>query len=194
MWIAYKGIDSRIIRESSGADKVREAQALYRKRKADVKEGIAPEVKQIKNYTFNELAEKYLEWAKMQKAFRSKQGFIKQLREAFGNYPLRRINIELVEQYQMKRKEKGNKPSTINRHLATLKHMFTKAVDWEMVEESILKKVRKVKLDKENNRRTRFLDENEVSRLLSVCDNRLSPIVITALNSGMRKGEILTLK
>ena len=194
LWIAYKGIDGRIVRKSSGTDKVREAQALYRKRKQAIREGEVPEVKQIKNYTFNQLAEKYLDSVKMQKAFRSKQGFIKQLREAFGNYPLRRINIELVEKYQMKRMEKGNKPATINRHLATLKHMFTKAVDWEMVEESILKKVRKVKLLNENNRRKRFLDEDEVSRLLSVCDNRLRPIVITALNTGMRKGEILSLK
>ena len=28
-----------------------------------------------------------------------------------------------------------NKPATINRHIATIKHMFTKAVEWEMVEE-----------------------------------------------------------
>jgi hypothetical protein len=33
--------------------------------------------------------------------------------------------------------------------------MFTKAVDWNMVEEASLKRVRKVKLVSENNRRLR---------------------------------------
>ena len=44
-----------------------------------------------------------------------------------------------------KYKQKGNKPATVNRFLATIKHMFTKAVEWDMVEEDTLKRIRKVK-------------------------------------------------
>lgn len=40
----------------------------------------------------------------------------------------------------------GKKPATANRHLPTVKHMFTKATEWEMVEEETLKRVRRVKL------------------------------------------------
>ena len=70
----------------------------------------------------------------------------------------------LIEQYQTERirlgkwnekhknKLKGNKPATVNRLIATLSHMFTKAVDWNMVEEAVLKRIRKVKLLPENNR------------------------------------------
>jgi len=39
-----------------------------------------------------------------------------------------------------------NKPATVNRHIATIKHMFTKAVEWNMVEEDVLKRIRKVKV------------------------------------------------
>lgn len=64
----------------------------------------------------------------------------------------------LIEQYQSERirqgkwnenhkdKFKGNKPATVNRLIATLSHMFTKAVDWNMVEETVLKRIRKVKM------------------------------------------------
>ena len=84
-------------------------------------------------------------------------------------------------------------PATINRHIATIKHMFTKAVEWDMVDEEVLKRIRKVKLLKENNRRLRYLSTEECQALLKECDSHIRPIVIMALNTGMRKGEILGL-
>ena len=83
---------------------------------------------------------------------------------------------------------KGLKPASINRIIGTVKHMFTKAVDWEMVEATTLKKVRKVKQLTED-KRLRFLSIEEAQGLVSVCDEHLKPIVITALNTGMRKGQ-----
>jgi hypothetical protein len=47
----------------------------------------------------------------------------------------------------------GKSSATINRHLTTLKHMFTKAVEWEMVDQETMERVRRVKLLPENNRR-----------------------------------------
>jgi len=87
-----------------------------------------------------------------------------------------------------------NKPATVNQMLATLNHMFTKAVEWDMVEEAVWKRIRKVKLLPENNRRLRYLSSEDCQRLLSVCNHYLKPIVMTALNTGMRKGEILGLQ
>ena len=89
--------------------------------------------------------------------------------------------------------QKGNKPATINRLLATLKHMFSKALDWEMVEEETLKRIKRVKLLEENNRRLRFLSKEECQKLVENSDSHLKPIVILALNTGMRKAEILNL-
>ena len=93
-----------------------------------------------------------------------------------------------------KNKLKGNKPATVNRLIATLSHMFTKAVDWNMVEEAALKRIRKVKLLPENNRRLRYLSKEECKELISSSEPHLKPILTTAFNSGMRKGEILNLK
>ncbi|MGB9693469.1 MAG: phage integrase, partial [Fervidobacterium sp.] len=141
-WIRYAGLDGRIIRESSGSTKFKDAEALLIKRKQTVKEGKQPEViKRIANHTFKELVEQYLRWAERQRCFKSKQGFVKQLTEAFGNLPLRRFSSMLLEQFQTERLQKGNKPATVNRLIATVKHMFTKAVEWDMVEEETLKRV-----------------------------------------------------
>jgi integrase len=100
----------------------------------------------------------------------------------------------LVEQYQIERIEKGNKPATVNRHLATLKHMFSKAVEWDMVESETLKRIKRVKLLEENNKHLRYLSKEECQELINACGPSLRPIVVTAPNTGMRKGEILNLR
>ena len=46
----------------------------------------------------------------------------------------------------------------------------------------------------ENQRRLRYLIKEEIKTLYSACANHLKPIVIVALSTGMRKGEILKLK
>jgi integrase len=193
-WIRYAGLDGKIVRVSADTTKFREAETLLIQRKQSIKEGKQPEIKKIKNHTFNELAEQYIKWAERQRSFSSKIYLIKQLTDTFGSLPLRRFNTMLIEQYQTERLNRGNKPATVNRFLATLSHMFTKAVDWDMVEENTLIRIRKVKLLEENNRRLRYLSLEECQKLVSNCEPHLKPIVITALNTGMRKGEILSLK
>lgn len=149
----------------------------------------------IANRTFNELVNEYAKWAVRQKSFKKcKIYLIKQLSESFCNVPLRRFNSMLLEQYQTNRLNKVNKPATANRLLATISHMFTKAVEWDMVEENTLNRTRKVKLLPENNRRLRYLSIEGCQRLINSCDIHLKPIVITTLNTGMKKDEILWLR
>ncbi len=194
-WIRYAGPDGRIRFESSNSKTFKEAQVMLNDRRKEVDEGKEPiPLKKIANHSFKELAEHYLLWAVRQKAFRSKKGFVEQLMNTFANCPLRRFTTMAVEEYQTKVITKGNTPATANRHLATLKHMFTKAVEWEMVEEESLKRVQKVKLLAENNKRLRYLSKEECNSLINQCLPHLKPIVKTALNTGMRKGEILSLE
>lgn len=193
-WIQYAGLNGEKIRESSGSDKFRVAEALRIKRKQAIAEGRQPEIKKIGVFTFRQLAEEYLKWAYRQRSFKYKENIIKHLINQFGIYKLRIFSTKLIEQFQTERLNLGNAPATVNRYLATIKHMFTKAVEWEMVEEDTLKKIRKVKQLKENNRRLRYLSKEEAQALIDACNSHLKPIVITALNTGMRKSEILLLK
>ena len=194
-WIRYAGLDGRTVFESSESTKQKDAEALYRKRKQTIDEGKQPEIKKIANHTFNGLVTEYVKWAERQKSFKkSKIYLIGQLSGIYGNVPLRRFTSMMLEQFQTDKLNIGRKPATVNRLIATLSHMFTKAVEWDMVEDETLKRIRKVKLLPENNRRLRYLLPEECQRLIESCDNHLKPIVVTALNTGMRKDEILGLK
>lgn len=198
-WIRYAGLDGKIVCESSRqgdlpGTKLQDAQNLLHQRKADIAKGKQPEIqKKIPNMLFKDLSVNYLQWAERQRGFEKKRAFVRQLVERFGNVPLRHLNTMAVEQYQTERLQKGNKPATVNRLTAVLKHMVHKAVDWELVEENALKKVRQAKQLEVNNRRLRYLSREECQALLNTCDGHLRPIVTFALNTGCRKGEILNL-
>ncbi len=83
------------------------------------------------------------------------------------------------------------RPASVNRELALLKHMYSKAIEWGKIKESPAKKV---KLLKGEVKRVRFLLPGEAKTLLSNCADHLKPIVTAALHTGMRKSELLGLK
>jgi integrase len=62
-----------------------------------------------------------------------------------------------------------------------------------MVERSPFDRAKSL-LVKENNKRLRFLTEEEIEGLLAECPKHLRRIVECAVNTGMRRGEILGLK
>ena len=82
------------------------------------------------------------------------------------------------------------KPAMVNRELALLKHMCTKAVEWGYLKANPLKSV---KFLKEPPGRLRYLTREEMDALITACSSHLRSIVVVALHTGMRKGEILGL-
>lgn len=193
-WIRYAGADGKIIRESAKTDNFKQAQAKLENQRKAIRDGKEPEpIKKIPIFTFNQLAAEYTKWCERQRGYRTKKNCISQLQEPFGNLQLRYINTKLVEQFQSDRITK-NKPATVNRLIATLKHMMNKGYQWEMLSEETLKRVRQVQLLEENNRRLRYLSKEECKALLDTCSGHSKDIVIFALNTGCRKSEILSLK
>ena len=86
--------------------------------------------------------------------------------------------------------------ATAVRYLAVLSHAFSIALrEWGWVD---INPCRKVSKPKESRGRTRFLDDGERERLLWACrsskSSLLYPIVVLAIATGMRKGEIVTLR
>jgi integrase len=82
-------------------------------------------------------------------------------------------------------------PATVNRELAALKHLFTKAIAWGIMD---LSPAKRVILHKESNRRLRYLTPEECQGLIASCNSPLDKIVTLAIQTGMRKGEVLHLK
>ena len=191
-WMCYQDNSGEVQRKSTGKTTQKEAEYVLVCRRKEIEEGGLPNVNKGK-CKFAELAKEYDTWAKQQRGYRTKKFIMRQLVEEFGNLNVMDLNTMIVERYQTKHLS-TRKPATTNRMMACLKHMLTKAVDWDMASEETLKQVRKVKFLKENNKRLRFLDVDECKRLISCCPKHLKPIVITALNTGMRRGEILSLK
>jgi excisionase family DNA binding protein len=114
------------------------------------------------------------------------------LKPYFGKKDLGAITPLDVEAYRAQRLEAGIKKSTSNRELALLKRMFHLASDWGYAAEN---PVAKVKLFSEkDNLKERVLTADEETRLLAHCLPHLRPIVVFALNTGMRRGEILGLR
>lgn len=87
-------------------------------------------------------------------------------------------------------------PTTVRHYLISLSHLFTIAVrDWEWLYENPLEKVSK---PKPTPGRQRYLTEDERVLLLAEAKKSrcpaLYPVVVLALATGMRRGEILKLK
>jgi integrase len=92
-------------------------------------------------------------------------------------------------------KPRKRSPATVVRHMAVLSHLFTVALrEWAWVDDSPVRKVRK---PKEPRGRVRVLDDDERKRLFAACHESraayLYAIVVLAISTGMRRGEILTL-
>lgn len=179
--------------KSLSTDSRRMAEELYAKALTAILRG-EYDKPEMQDFTFGALAEEYKKMYCRQKSFRGKNGYIRLFCRAWGNMPLSGFSTRLVERYQSAIIEKGNAPATANRHIATIKHMIRKAVDWEMTGEETLKRIQKVKLLPENNKRLRYLSKGECQALIGFCEPHLKPIVQFALNTGCRKGEILSLK
>ena len=171
------------------------------KRKVQIAEGKFLDIKKNERIKFEDFAKTFIELhSKLNKrprvAKRDEQ-LVKRLTEHFSGKYLYEITPRQIEEYKKIRKEakrKGGKEiaaATVNRELACLKCIFNKAITWGKAEKN---PVREVKLFKENNRRTRYLEKEEIKKLLENSADHLRPILIVALFTGMRKSEILNLQ
>lgn len=97
------------------------------------------------------------------------------------------------EDTHLKRRRSG---AACNRYLAAISHAFTIASnEWGWLDDNPL---RKVKRKSEPRGRVRYLSEQEREVLLQTCKESANPylylIVVLAICTGMRRGEILSLK
>lgn len=190
-WVSFVFNGKRVRRSTETEDR-KLAKRIYDKVKGEIAEGRWFEKLPGEDKTFKEMMEKYLkEHASRLKSFKSFEGYSKNLLSFFGDRFVKEITPRLINEFKQKRIMSGVKPSTINRDLATLRKAFNLAVkEWEWVKDSPMSKV---SLERENNKRDRWLTFEEEDRLLQHCPPWLREIVMFALNTGMRMDEILSL-
>jgi len=151
--------------------------------------------------TLKELMEKYKENYQEQASYKTWKAYCHEnFKEHFGeNTLLVNISYMDLETYRNHLRQKPTKngtvreDATVNREMACLRHLFTKAKEWKMIKEHPFEDGKSLQL-KEDNERMRYLEEDELQTLLAECPKHLERIVICAVNTGMDRGELLGLK
>jgi len=153
---------------------------------------------------FEEFAQDFMEkYSKPNKrSWRADENSLLNLKPFFRNRYLSSIGAEMAEGYKAHRLAMTKKnsaqsqpkrkisPATVNRELALLKTIFSKAVEWGRIPVNPLTKVKKFR---EDNVKERILTPEEAGRLIEAANTKLRPILTIALNTGMRRNEILSL-
>lgn len=154
--------------------------------------------------TFAQFIDRYIEreLPKNPKSQKKQTQILTWWRKKLGAYFLIHISPSMIGelrdelQTEMTRRGKLRSSSTTNRYLASLSKAFSVSVreyGW-MKENPVLK----IQRPPEAKARDRFLDKEEMSQLLKACheskSSHLYAVVLLALSTGARKGELLSLK
>jgi len=142
----------------------------------------------------NDFADKYLTYVretKKKRSWKRDELALKHLKKHFSNKKLTEIEPQDIDTYKSSRL-KNVTPATVNRELEVLRYLFNIAERWEKFYGK--NPVSRAGLLPSNNQKQRVLSIEEEKRLLAACEPYLRNIIITALYTGMRKGEIISLK
>jgi integrase len=122
------------------------------------------------------------------------------LRHPISELYMANVHGSDVAKYRDDRLAQGKAPSTVLKEMALISHLFSVAQrEWGM--ESLRNPVKLVDKPRVNNQRDRRLLPGEEDRLLAACAPQscnaniwLRPLVVLALETAMRKGELLALR
>jgi excisionase family DNA binding protein len=189
-WLDYYDQQHNRVQESSHSSSRREAEKFLFVRKSAVARG---NFKLPVKITFAEYGKRYMDYAKANKrSWLRDQEMLKHLQAFFGaQRELSEIAPAEIEGYKIKRLARVS-GSTVNRELALLKCMFNLATDWDLFQGS--NPVCKVKFFRELNIGTRVVSPEEEERLIRNAAPFIQDLMLFALNTGLRVGEIFTLR
>jgi len=170
-----------------------QAKAFYSKIKGEQREEkYFPEKYEKKRVAFRAVAEEYCKYGDVHhKRKGDDKPRLDKWIEAFGDQDASSITLGQVEQIMMSMQSEEYAPATTARYLVVLKACLNRAVRDGLLQSN---PVQKVKPPKINNIIVRYLTPEQEKALLSALPERFAPVVITALHTGMRQGELLRLK
>ena len=192
MSFTYNG---RRYRRSCETTDRRLAEKIYHKVMTEVIEGRYFQRLPGETITFREMMERYLKESTSSKApgtQRMERSIIKRLLGEFGDLVITEISPKLISSYKMRRLCEGASAQTVNHELQVMNHAYNLAMkEWEWVKDNPVSRVKRVRV---NNLRERWLTREEEERLLRASPEWLRDIIVFAINTGLRQGEILDLE
>ncbi|MDR4495053.1 MAG: tyrosine-type recombinase/integrase [Nitrospirales bacterium] len=192
-WMSYRDALGEQRFESCKTGNKEEAEKRLINRRKETMDGILPTLA-FKPVSLEHLFEEYLKHVGHQRGVQTKRYHVAHFKRILGNPPIHSLTVKALEDYRQTRRSEKVGPATINKELATIKHALTKAVAWKMVRKDIRQDLKDVQKEKEPPGRLRYLeDETEAHNILTYCYGGFKALVVTALYTGMRRGEVLNL-
>lgn len=198
-WMSFRFASKQYQRSTETTDK-KLAESILAKVKTQIVEGKWFELDMAKRYTFDDLMEKYFkEHACVHKkpsTLNRDHDSCEHLKKMFSGLTLEQISPALVIDYRNRRLAKGAAHSTILNELGLLRNAFNISMKhWRWCKEN---PVSQVSLNLKGGQIDRWLTLDEEKGLLEGAKGQLSDQLVDminlALNTGMRKGEILSLR
>lgn len=150
-----------------------------------------------KEVTLGDVWKRYDEWLETGKVKPSddRGNYERHIEPIFKNTLLIKISPFDLERLKINLLNKGLAPATVKHVLVLIRQLINKAISWGMW--SGENPIKKVKLPTLNNRRERFLTKAEMGKVLKAL-RIISPLVhdiaLLSLHTGMRAGEMFSLK
>jgi integrase len=148
------------------------ARALAKSAAGDVAKGIdlqarkqaeKAESDRQRHSTLAKFLERYESWEATHRKVRHGVRIRSAFPEKWQSEPLIALNAWLLESWRRDERRRGKKPTTVNRDIAALKAVLSKAIEWGLLDRSELENLKPLKTDPIG--RVRFLTDDEEKRL-----------------------------
>ena len=188
--------------QTASFERLTDARRWAQQTEAAIREGRHFKTREAQRHTLADLIDRYVaDVLHRQKDSAHRRQQLAWWREQLGVYALSDLTPPLLAEYRDQLaagfpEGKPRSPATVVRYLAALSHCLSVAVkEYQWLDDSPLRKVAK---PQEPRGRVRFLSNEERAALLAACEQSpnpcLYPVVVLALSTGMRAGEIMALE
>lgn len=186
VWWSYIYVDGVRHQQSTGTSNRKRAESIEARFKEELNSRRFGIVEADPNMKFDELAARFMAGASCRPHHLYHLRF---LLPFFAGCPVLRITKSLAEEFRKARRAHNPviKDATVNRDLGVLRHILYWAADEQLIAANPLARL---KMARERRTRRQILSIAEEQSLLGVAKGHLRTMLILALDSGMRRGEI----
>lgn len=191
-WYKFKHKGQMIV-HSTGLTNKNQAQDVYDAEKASIKMGRA--VRKDEAPTLNEFGTRFLDEIRIRSAAHPETIQFYEAKwkglaaSPLGSTSLDRINPQMISRFIASKLDEGYERATVNRYLATLRRAMRLAYDWEIID-----RVPRIHMLDGENKREFVLSWDDQKAYLNACPEFLRNFATLALETGMRRKELRSLR
>lgn len=120
-----------------------------------------------------------------------KRSFLERFKAEFGRLPFRGFTLQHADSYIARRKRDGVKNASVNREIATLRHLFEWGMRRGYITRNPINQVEKLEEQEWAGPRP---TEEAVQAVFARLDPRFLPVYVVIRETGARRGEVLSLQ